>query len=471
MDATQSAVYGSSLFAATAVAREPSPRLTQDIDTEVCVVGGGLAGLTVAREIALRGWDVILVEAKRIAWNASGRNTGFVLPGFSQDPAKIVERAGLEQARALWELSEQGVEYVRATIAETKMEGVDPVNGWLNVSKIDRAGEIAARVDELRDTFGAEVEFWPADKVRSQLRSERYFQAANFPKAFHIHPLNYAFGLARAAEQAGVRIFEETPVLHIDPDGVRKRLATPDARLRAAHVILAGNVHLGALMHGIGGTLLPLTTYVAATAPLGEKLDEAMAYRGGISDTERADNHYRATSDNRLIWAGRITTSPRDPKHYARALRRDIARVFPQLGKVEIEYCWNGTFGMPLHRMPQVGEVSSGLWLASGFGGHGLNTTAIAGLLVAKGVVEGDKTWMTFNPFELIWAGGRLGRSFARLRYWTQRTKAIVAEHVSRRREAAERRAREDADAAAQTAAALNVPAPADAPRVPQSES
>jgi glycine/D-amino acid oxidase-like deaminating enzyme len=458
MDATQSAIYGASLYAATAVERAPSPQLTQDMDIDVCVVGGGLAGLTVAYEIARRGWPVVLLEAKRIAWNASGRNTGFVLPGFAQDPAQTIERVGADAARALWALSVDGVDYVRNVIAETGMEGVDPVDGWLCPSKVDRADGIARDAELLRDTLGAQIEVLDTDKVRSGLVTNHYFQGLYYPKAFSIHPLNYAIGLARAAEKAGVRIFEDTPVLDIDPDGVRKRIATPSARLRASHVVLAGNVHLGALMPDISGTLLPITTYLIATEPLGERLDAAMKYRGAVSDSEWADNHYRPTPDNRLIWSGRITTSARNPKRYIRALRRDIARIYPQLGEFDADYFWNGTLGASLHRMPQIGEVSPGLWVASGFGGHGLNTTALAGLLIARGIVEGDKTWTAFNPFELIWAGGRIGRAYAKARYWTYRLKETIEAAMSRYRDTEAVKAREDAAAAAETAAALKVP-------------
>jgi hypothetical protein len=155
-----------------------------------------------------------------------------------------------------------------------------------------------------------------------------------------------------------------------------------------------------------------------------------------------------------------MTTKPRNPKHYARALRRDIARIYPQLGKVDVEYVWNGTLGSSLHRMPQIGELTPGLWIASGFGGHGLNTTALAGLLIARGVVEGDKTWTAFNPFELIWTGGGFGRAFAKTQYWTHRITETVQAALSRRRDVEAVKAKEDADAAAETAAALNVPVP-----------
>src|SRR5215831_12672617 len=198
--------YGPSWYAASMVAAPERPRLSLDLDVDVCVVGGGLAGLTVAREVARRGWSVAVLEAKRIAWNASGRNCGFVLPGFAQSVERVVERVGLDHAKALWALSEAGVDYVRNAIRELNMPGVDPVDGWLDVSKIDNGDELLALVSLLGQEFGTEVEGWPTERVRAVLKSESYFHAVHFPKAFHIHALNYALGLAAAAEQAGARI-------------------------------------------------------------------------------------------------------------------------------------------------------------------------------------------------------------------------------------------------------------------------
>ena len=219
-------------------------------------------------------------------------------------------------------------------------------------------------------------------------------------------------GLADDAEKAGVRIFEETPALSIDPGGVRKRIDTPDARIRAPHVVLAANVHLGELMPQLAATLLPITTYVMVTEPI-PVLNEVIRYTGGISDTDRADNHYRVIAGNRLQWGGRVRLWDAEPRFIARSLVGDIKRNFPQLGEVKVAHLWRGTLGRAVHRMPQVVQIEPGLWVASGFGGHGLNTTAMAGELIARGIVENDETWRLFAPYELVWAGGKVGRALA----------------------------------------------------------
>ncbi|HET7679613.1 MAG TPA: FAD-binding oxidoreductase [Xanthobacteraceae bacterium] len=423
---------GASWYAEATVPAPERPRLTFDLDVDVCVIGGGLAGLTTARELARRGWSVAVLEAQTVASGASGRNLGFVLPGFLESLDRIVERVGLEHAKELWALSERGLEYVRETIRETKMPGVEPVNGWLSVAKFREDPRRSEEARLLREEFGAQAEAWPAEQVREQLKSPLYQNAIHFPRAFHIHPMNYAIGLAAAAEQAGVRIFEHTPALSLDPAGIRKRIGTASARVRAAQVVLAGNTGLGALMPRLAMSLLPITTYVATTAPLGEKLNEAMSYKGGVSDSAFADSHYRIIGGDRLMWAGGMTMWPANPKHYARRLAADIRRAYPQLGRVTVDHVWSGTLGRAVHKMPQIGEMARGVWVASGFGGHGFNTTAMAADLIARGIVEGDQTWRLFSPYDLVWAGGAGGRAAAQALYWTRRIRERLDAQFSR---------------------------------------
>ena len=446
-------------YEATRVASPARERLNFDLDVDVCVIGAGLAGLTAAREVAQRGWSVAVLEAGRVAWAASGRNTGFVLPGFGEHIDDIVERVGLDHAKQLWGLSERGLDYVRFTIEDTRLPGVDPVPGWLHVSKTDNGAELTAQVERLR-WIGADVETWPTARVREQLNNPRYFGAVHFRRAFHIHPLNYALGLAALAEKAGARIFEQTPAISIDAAGVRKRIVTPNALVRAGHVVFAGNVHLGALMPRLAATLLPVTTFVLVTVPLGPELTELVRYRGAVSDTNRADNHYRIVGDansggERLQWSGRMRAWQADPRWIARGLTADIRRNFPALGKVEIAHLWRGTLGRTVHRMPQIGEIERGVWLASGFGGHGINTSALGGELVARGIVDADQTWRLFAPYELVWAGGLLGRVLAQGIYWGTRPLDRAAQELARYREGARKRtqARKDARLAARKAA------------------
>lgn len=432
--APASTAYGETWFTATGAVARPRPSLTHDLDVDVCVIGGGLAGLTIAREVARRNWSVAVLEGRRVAWNASSRNTGFVLPGFAQGTQTLIERAGPDRARELWTLSQDGVDYVRRSIKDGRMRDVMQSEGWLHVSKTDRGQEISDEAELLRG-LGADIEVWPTTLVRSKVKSSYYFQAIHFPTAFNIHPYNYALAMAKSAEDAGARIFEETAATSIDPAGVRKRVVTTHGRVRAAHIVLAGNVHLGPIMPEISQTLIPVHTFAMVTKPLGDNLTAALEYPGAVSDTEFADHHYRIVGGDRLIFAGRAAMREASPRRYGRRLCADLKRRFPQLGPVEVEHAWTGAIGITVHRMPQIGEVSPGVWLASGFGGHGLNTTAMAAVLIAGAIVEGDDRFRLFEPFELVWAGGRIGRFVAKRVYTAHRAYEQWASRRSRKKE------------------------------------
>jgi gamma-glutamylputrescine oxidase len=439
MDATET-VYGPTWYAATMVAAPEREPLVYDLDVDVCVIGGGLAGLTTARELALRGWSVAVLEAQRVGWNASGRHAGFVAPGFAETPERIIERIGLERTRALWRLSAGGVDYVRSTIRETQMPGVGVVDGWLNVQRLDNADRIHRRVELIGQKFGTEVEAWSTEQVREVLNSPVYFQALHLPGAFHIHALNYVLGLAAAAEEAGARIFEGTPALAIDPAGVRKHIKTPKGRLRAGHVVLAGSAHLEPLVPMVSGSVLPVAAYLATTAPLGERLLDALTYTGAVVDTRRSGDYYRIVDGDRLMWGGHPTSRLTPPRRLAQLMRHRILEVYPQLGEVEIAHAWTGTMGYAVHKMPQIGEVSRGLWVATAFGGQGLNTSAMAGELIARAIVEGDDRWRLFSSYDLVYAGGRAGRAGAQLVFWSMRISDRVDEQLAHRRDASRRR-------------------------------
>jgi glycine/D-amino acid oxidase-like deaminating enzyme len=463
-------------YAATAVAAPERPVLSHDLDADVCVIGAGLAGLTVAREVARRDWSVVVLEAGEVAGGASGRNAGFVSPGFAERIDAIVDRVGLPRAKELWALSIAGVDYVRRAIGETAMPGVERGEGKLSVRRTDDEPRLLEHAAMLRVDFGADIEAWPTDQVREVLRSPYYFQGLHFAQAFHIHPLNYALGLAADAEKHGARIFQNTQATGIDPAGVRKRVRTTGGMVRARHVVLAGSIGIGPVDEQLADTVLPISTYVAVTAALGEKLFEAVRYSGAVADTRRACDYYRIVDDDRLLWGGRISTRTSEPRRLKAQIRRDILKVYPQLGEFEIEHAWVGTMAYAVHKMPQIGELAPGYWIASAFGGHGINTTAMAGEMIARAILDGDDRWRLFSSYELVWAGGGFGRAAARTSFCLMQARDSLAERISRyrdraRRESEARQARWEAEKATRKAEAEARRAEEEARRVAEKEA
>ena len=399
----------SKIIAADAAALPERSRLSFDLDVDIAVVGAGLAGLTVALEAARLGASVAVLEGRHVGWNASGHLIGTVMPGFGLPIGDLIARVGFEDTRELWALSREGAEFVRATATEELIPGIAPSEGALEVSNVEIGDELIARLQMLGEDFETEVEGWQVDRVRAELRTDHYFHGVYYPKAFQIDGRRYVHGLAALARRAGARIFEDTPVVSIDPSGIRKRIVTPSARLRASHIVLAGNIHLGAPLRRLSETLLPVWRYAAVTAPLGERLAETIAFRGSVADSDGID-HFRVVEGDRLMWASPETTWAANPARFAPAISRRIRTIFPQLGPVEISETWGGAIGQTVHGMPQIGQLRKGLWVASGFGRQGLNTTAMAGQLIARSILWGDERWRLFSPFELVWAGGTTGR-------------------------------------------------------------
>jgi glycine/D-amino acid oxidase-like deaminating enzyme len=442
---------------------EPSERarLSFDLDVDICVVGAGLAGLTVGLEAARLGASVAILEGRSIGWAASGRTLGVVMPGYDLSIKDLIARVGFEDARELWSLSKEGVEYVRSHAREELIANIAASDGVLEVSNVDVGDRLISQLQMLSEDFETEVEGWQVDRVRDHLKTDRYFHGVYFPKSFQIDGSLYVHGIAVMARRAGARIFEDTPVVSIDASGIRKRIVTPSARLRASHIVLAGNVHLGAPARRLSETLLPVWRHAAVTAPLGERLAEAIAFKGSVIDTDGIDQ-FRIVGGDRLMWASPETTWDAHPARFASAIARRIGTIFPRLGRVEIADVWSGAVGQTVHGMPQIGQLRKGLWVASGFGRLGLATTAMAGMLIARSILWGDERWRLFSPFELVWAGGITGRVTGQLIGMWGRASSAAAGALSRYRERArdQERLREARLAEANRQAGVRPPRP-----------
>lgn len=409
--------YPCSWYTASTAIPPPRGSLAGAVSCDVCVVGGGLAGITIGLELARRGQSVVLLEANRIGWGASGRNGGFVSPGFAENLTEIVRQAGLEQAQRLFALSEEGADYVRAQVRE-----LDPTihmgDGWLVALRYPNRDRQQKYVDMLAHDFGHKVELLDMHQTRELLRSERYFESRFDPSAFHIHPLRYCLALAAAAEGTGARLYERSRVSEVAGGRGRYQVSTGAGKTTAKHVVFCQNSYDRYLSRRMGRAVLPVATYIGVTEPLGKHAATAIGTHAAIADTRRAGNYYRLITDERILWGGRISSRAAEPYQLAELMKRDMLSVYPQLGNPRMEFAWSGHMGYALHKMPIIGELEPGHWAASGFGGHGLNTTAMAGLLIARAIAEGDDEWRRFDRFGTPWAGGWVGRAGVQLSYW-----------------------------------------------------
>ncbi len=423
--------YPSTWYAATTELPPPRAPLMGERRVENAVIGGGLAGLTTALELARERKEVVLLEAERIGWGASGRNGGFVSSGFARGIGEVAEIAGRDKAKELYQLSREGAAYVRKEVGALCPEALMG-EGWLLVNRYPNAKGAQRSVETLREITDAPREFWPAERTRSALRSERYFDALLDPEAFHIHPLSYCLALAKAIEEKGGVISEGSRVRSIRSDGRTRRIETASGTLIAENVILATSAYDRHLVKEIGRAVLPVATYVAVTEKLGPRLSGIVDTRAAISDDRRAGDYYRVVDEDRLLWGGRITTRRREPSRLAEKMRGDMVSVYPQLGRPKIDFAWPGQMAYALHKMPIITRVDRGLWAMTAFGGHGLNTTAMAGRLVARAITRRDDRFRLFADFGPRWVGGPFGQAGVQLSYWGMQVRDRIEERRGR---------------------------------------
>jgi len=394
--------------------REAYSTLEEKCDADVCVIGGGFAGLVTALECQRRGLKTVLLEASRVACGASGRNGGFVSSGFSLGIESIMAKVGEDAARELYRLSRDGTDYVLNKI--TAHEPSTMMGQGTRVAMRHRdGGGLRSYAEMMNRQFGEELHYSDTEETRAYIRSERYFQSIASQRSFHIHTLAYGLLLARLAVEAGASIHEQSPAFACSGHGNAFVVKTERGEVTCRHVVHCVSSLSPRLHPASGRAILPVATYVAVTEPLQQ---DVIKTAEGISDTRRAGDYYRLITDGRLLWGGRITTQVSEPTRLAALMKKDMLSVYPGLGDPRIDYAWAGLMGYAIHKMPLIGRDADGQWFATAFGGHGINTTAMAGLLVARGIAGEDDQWRRFTPFAPRWAFGQLGRLGVQGSYW-----------------------------------------------------
>jgi gamma-glutamylputrescine oxidase len=381
----------SSYYQASAHPAAPRPALAGGLDCEVCVVGGGIAGCSTALHLAERGYRVVLLEEHRIGWGASGRSGGQVLPGTAAGPLEIERLAGREVARAVWNVSVEGVELVRTLIARHGID-CDWASGHMQVAITPtHDAELRASDRVLRERFGyTTARYMSGEEVRSVLDTSRYIAALYDARGGHLHPLNYTLGLAAAAERSGARIFEGTRALEFvrgAAAGAALAVRTARGTVRCSQLALCGNAHLGRTARELASKIMAVGTCVIATAPLGaERARRLIANNAAVSDMNWVLDYFRRTGDDRLLFGGRVTYSGFDPARIAATTRRRLLSVFPQLADARIEHAWGGYLDITMNRAPHFGRLGPNVYFLQGFSGHGIALAGMAGKLLADAV-------------------------------------------------------------------------------------
>jgi len=364
------------------------PALEGAIDCDVCVVGGGIAGCSSALHLAQSGLKVVLLEQHRISWGASGRSGGQALFGIATGQAKLERLIGAADARAVWDVSVEALALMRELISRYGID-CDWVPGFLYTAVKERhVRELHEEISELRERLGyPSVRYVPREELRELLATDRYLGALYDSNSGHLHPLNYTQGLARAAEQLGVRIFEGTRAAGFSPAGTQVRVQTVSGEVRARHLVLCGNVYLGATAPPLTRKIMAVATYIVATEPLGlPRARQLITNNAAVSDMNWVLDYFRRSADHRLLFGGRVNYSGLKSFDAPGATRARMLRVFPQLKDVRIDYAWGGHVDITLNRAPHFGRLAPNVYFLQGFSGHGIALTGIAGKLVAEAI-------------------------------------------------------------------------------------
>lgn len=396
--------HAPSYYAATASWQTAYPALDGAQHCDVCIVGGGYTGLSAALHLAERGMSVVLLEANRLGWGASGRNGGQVGSGQRVTQTVLEERHGKAHARLLWDLGEESKALVKDLIARHEI-ACDYTPGILHADHRKSFVEDSRDyVEHLRLAYGYEdIRFIDGDEIGEQVGSPRYFGGSLDMGAGHLHPLNFALGLGRAADAAGAQLFEETRVTDIEGKGQgRLTVKTERGNVSADHLILACNGYLGRLDRQTAAHVMPINNFIVATEPLSE--DEAgklIPHNVAVADSKFVINYFRLSADRRLLFGGGENYGYRFPEDIRSFVRGPMLEIFPQLEEAGIDYGWGGTLAITPKRMPYFARLAPNMLTATGYSGHGVAMATLGGRILAEAIAGAAGRFDVFEKLEI----------------------------------------------------------------------
>ncbi|EAP76716.1 NAD(P)/FAD-dependent oxidoreductase [Roseovarius nubinhibens] len=378
--------YPQSWYAATAETLPPFAPLKGEQRADVCVVGGGFTGLSAALHLAEAGLDVVLLEAQRLGFGASGRNGGQLGSGQRQDQHTLEKMLGDADAARCWELAEDAKDLVKSLISRHNIDCyLKPGVAHACFTRAEMADE-HDYASHLRDRYGYDqIETLDREAFHALCPSPAYHGGILDMGAAHLHPLRYALGLARAARDAGVRIHERAEVHHI-AEGQPATVQTAQGRVTADHVILACNGYLGGLNRQVAARVMPINNFILATEPLGDEAARVLTRDVAVADTKFVVNYFRLSHDKRLLFGGGESYGYRFPRDIRATVMKPMLEIYPHLRDVRVDYTWGGTLAITMKRLPYLARIGPNMLTASGYSGHGVGSATHCGRLMAEAV-------------------------------------------------------------------------------------
>ena len=402
-----------SWYSATGHPAPDHPQLRGAERADVVVLGGGITGLSTAIELAERGYSVIVLEGERVGWGASGRSGGQAIFGYGCDMSKIEAQLGRDDARKLFDWSVEGVELIAERCRKYAID-CDWRPGHAHAAvKPRQIDELKRWQDDLADNYGyTGTELWDRARLQRDLATERYRALLFDPRSGHLHPLNYTLGLARAAQSLGVRIFEGSRVESV-VEGAELVFRAAHGEARGRFGVLAGNAWLSGVMPKLEAKIMPVGTYICASAPLGaQRANALISNHMAVADINFVLDYFRLSRDHRMLFGGRVSYSKLDPPGLRARMKSRMLDVFPQLGDVAVDHVWGGYVDISMSRAPHWGRVGSNLYFAQGFSGHGIAAAGLAGRVIAESIDGQSARLDIYQRLRHVdFPGGRLMRT------------------------------------------------------------
>ena len=382
----QSQEHCRSYYAATANEIASYPVLEGSVEADVCVIGAGFTGISAALSLVERGYSVVVVEANRVGWGASGRNGGQLIGGISGE-GKISKRYGEHVADALWSMHWRGHEIIYDRVEKYDID-CDLKSGYIEVAIKERQLEdLQEQYDTFqRRKFPYEYRMLSRSETQEIVGTDAYVGSMYNLRDGHLHPLNLCIGEAQAAVSLGAKIYEQSPVVNIR-HGEKPRVETKQGYVDANTVVIAGNAYHALERRSLSGLTFPAGSYIIATEPLPPETLKRINPRDlAVCDLNEVVDYYRLSADGRLLYGGRCNYSGREPRSIKASIRPRMLKVYPELGNAKIDYEWGGKIGIVLNRIPVMGRIGKNVFYSQGYSGHGVNATHVAGEVVADAI-------------------------------------------------------------------------------------